>query len=124
MGKRNMNRSISDVSLIDTRPSRSPSRAHLIAISSKSRIGRLRRAIKRAFIVSNGQPLTTTAILQRAYPRFTRIPCGYRWGFRRALRQEAVAIARMRYGRGRPNLWVARDMHCDMLVKSLQRSGL
>jgi hypothetical protein len=79
-----------------------------MAISSKSRIGRLRRAIKRAFIASNGQPLTTTAILQRAYPRFMRIPSGYRWGLRRALRQEAVAIARMRFGRGRPNLWLPK----------------
>jgi hypothetical protein len=108
-GLREVNRSISDVSLIDTRPARSPSREHLIAISSRSRIGRLRRAIKRAFIVSNGQPLTTTAIMRRAYPRMRRVPAGYRWGLRRALRQEAVAIARMRYGRGRPNLWVPRD---------------
>jgi hypothetical protein len=80
-----------------------------IVVSSKSRIGRLRRCIRRAFIASNGRALTTTEILRRAYPRFTRYPCGYRWGLRRALRQEAVAIARMRFGRGRPNLWVPHD---------------
>jgi hypothetical protein len=75
-------------------------------ISAKSRIGRIRRAIRRAFIVSDGQPLTTTEILRRAYPRFKCYPSGHRHGLRRALRQEAIAIARMRLGRGRPCLWL------------------
>jgi hypothetical protein len=85
-----------------------------IVISSKSRIGRLRRCIKRAFIVSNGEPLTTSEILPRAFPRLTHYPCGLRWGLRLALLREAEPIARNRFGRGRPNLWAPKADPRDM----------
>jgi hypothetical protein len=79
-----------------------------IVISAKSRIGRLRRCIKRAFIVSNGEPLTTSEILPRAYPRLTHYPCGLRWGLRLALLREAELIGRMVRRRGRPCLWAPK----------------
>ena len=75
------------------------------AIASKSRMGRLRIAVRRAFIISNGQPISIADVLRRAYPRLKRVPCGHRWSVRRALLQDAVVIGRNRYGRGRPNLW-------------------
>jgi hypothetical protein len=93
-------------SRVQVRPPKLTRRGAPIVISSPTRVGRLRRCIKRAFIVSNGEPLTTSEIMRRAYPRFRRVPAGYRWGLRRALRQEATAIARMRFGRGRPCLWL------------------
>jgi hypothetical protein len=39
-----------------------------IVIASKNRLGRLRRCVRRAFVVSDGQPLTIGQILPRAYP--------------------------------------------------------
>jgi hypothetical protein len=83
-------------------------RSRAYTISAKSRVGRLRRCIKRAFIASNNRLLTTTQILARGYPRLQRIPCGHRWGLTQALRREATAIARMRFGRGRPCLWARK----------------
>ena len=77
-----------------------------IVIASENRIGRIRRSVKRAFIVSNGQPITVRDILARAYPRLRRFNDWHRWSCRRALLSEgAIAIARMRFTRGRPNLW-------------------
>ena len=78
------------------------------AIASRKRLGRLRIAVRRAFIISNGEPICIADVLKRAYPRLKRVPCGHRWSVRRALLQDAVVIGRKRYGRGRPNLWAPR----------------
>ena len=78
-----------------------------IVVASDSRIGRIRRCVKRAFIVSNGQPITVRDVLARAYPRLRRFNDWHRWSCRRALLTEgAIVIARMRFTRGRPNLWL------------------
>jgi hypothetical protein len=81
-----------------------------IVIAGKNRVGRLRRCVRRAFVVSDGQPLTIGQILPRAYPRMRCYSRGHRWSLVRALRREAVAIGRMLGARGRPTIW-AREPH-------------
>jgi hypothetical protein len=79
------------------------------AIASKSRVGRVRRAVKRCFIVSDGM-ISIGDVLRRAYPRLQRFSAWHYLAARRALRKEATIIARNRRGRGRPALWARRDM--------------
>jgi hypothetical protein len=79
-------------------------------IASKPRIGRIKLAVRREFIISNGRPITIRQVLQRGYPRLRRFTAWHYLAARRALRIEATVIARCRYGRGRPNLWVPRDV--------------
>jgi hypothetical protein len=86
-------------------PKGSRDRAWLRLIASKSRIGRIRLAVRRGFIVSDGQPITIRQVLERAYPRQRRFTSWHYLAARRALRKEAIVIARGRFGRGRPNLW-------------------
>jgi hypothetical protein len=83
-------------------------RQHLSLIASKSRLGRVKQAVRREFILSNGRPITARQVLARAYPRVKRfIPWHYQ-SARRALQQFGVVVARNRHGRGRPNLWLPR----------------
>ena len=85
------------------------SRAYLSLIAAKSRPGaRIRLAVKRGFIVSDGHPITIRQVLERAYPRLGRFVSWHYLAARRALRKEAIVIARNRYGRGRPNLWLPK----------------
>jgi hypothetical protein len=78
-----------------------------MTIASESRVGRIRRCVKRCFIVSNGRPIFARDVIGRAFPRIRRVQDWHRWSVRRALLSEgAVAIARSRFGRGRPNLWL------------------
>ena len=79
-------------------------------IASQKRWGRVRVAVRRAFIVSNGQPICVGAVLARAYPRLRQgqLKHWHRWSARRALLQVAAIIGRNRFGRGRPNLWALR----------------
>ena len=74
-------------------------------IASESRLGRIRRAVRRAFIVSGGKPILARDVLERAFPRVKNPTDWQRWSVRRALLKEAVVIARSRFGRGRPALW-------------------
>jgi hypothetical protein len=76
-----------------------------IVIASASRIGRIRLASRRCFILSNGAPILIRDVLLRAYPRLKRFTAWHYLAARRALRKEATIIARNRFGRGRPNLW-------------------
>ena len=92
-------------------------RDHLRRIASK-RIGRIRRSVKREFILSNGHPITIRQVLQRGYPRLRRFTAWHYLAARRALRIEATVIARCRYGRGRPNLWMPKDSQHDSNIKS------
>jgi hypothetical protein len=80
------------------------------AIASKKRLGRIRRAVHRAFILSDGQPILARTVLERSYPRLKVFLRGHRRAVWRALLQEAQVIARNRFGRGRANLWARRDM--------------
>jgi hypothetical protein len=82
--------------------------AHMRPIASGKRWGRVRVAVRRAFIVSNGQPVCVRDVLVRAYPRLRRFndwhrcqlgePC-----FRSLSSSVAIALVR-----GRPNLWVLK----------------
>ena len=85
---------------------RSRSRAYQMAIAAKSRPNaRVRRAVSRCFIVSNGQPILTREVLSRAFPKQQRFSSWHYWSAYRALRGVAVVVGRHRFGRGRPNLW-------------------
>jgi hypothetical protein len=74
-------------------------------IASENRVGRIRRAVRRAFVAGDGNLITARDVLQRAFPRIQRAQDWHRWSVRRALLQEAICVARNRFGRGRPNLW-------------------
>jgi|SRR4029453_847469 hypothetical protein len=76
-----------------------------VVIASESRLGRIRRAVRRAFILSSGKPILASDVIARAFPRIIRPQDWHRWSVRRALLKEAVVIGRTRIGRGRPNLW-------------------
>jgi hypothetical protein len=78
-------------------------------IPAKSRMGRIRRAVSRCFILSNGEPITTRAVLERAYPRERRFKTWHYLGAYLALRKVALAVARKRHGRGRPALWAKAE---------------
>jgi hypothetical protein len=79
------------------------------AIASKSRFGRIRIAVRRCFILTNGEPVLTRDVLERAYPRLRRFTSWHYLAARRALRMSAVVVARNRFGRGRPALWARHD---------------
>ena len=81
-------------------------RDRLRLIASGPRWDRCKVAVRRAFAVSNGQPICVGDVLARAYPRLKAFKDYHRWSARRALLQVAVVVGRNRYGRGRPNLWV------------------
>jgi hypothetical protein len=55
--------------------------------------------VRREFILSDGQPILTRRVLERAYPRLSRFADWHYLAARRALRQEAMVVARNRYGR-------------------------
>ena len=81
---------------------------YMRAIASKSRVGRVRRAVKRCFILG-GDMISIGDVLRRAYPRLQRFSAWHYLAARRALRKEATIIGRNRHGRGRPALWARRD---------------
>ena len=83
--------------------------AYQSAIASRSRLGRIKLAVKRCFIVSGGQPITARAVLERAYPRLKRFTWLHRRSAWRALRMSAEIVGRNRFGRGRPNLWAPKQ---------------
>ena len=90
---------------------KAPTRSHngkRMVIASEKRIGRCKRAVKRAFIVADGQPILARDVIDRAFPRIERVEDWHRWSVRRALLQEAEIVARNRFGRGRPNLWALK----------------
>ena len=94
----------------DTDPSRVQSRALKRSYRTNppriaSRMGRIRVAARRCFIVSQGAPILARDVLERAYPRLRQFKHWHRWSARRALLQVAVVVARCR---GRPNLWVLK----------------
>lgn len=90
-------------------PARTQNKGKRWPIASKSRIGRIRRAVKRGFIVSNGQPILVRQVLERAYPRLKHFTSWHYLAARRALRHDAIVIARNRFGRGRPCLWASKS---------------
>ena len=74
-------------------------------IDAKPRIGRLQLRVRRAFIASNGQPLTIADFLPRCYPQ-TRSYA--RWQYRavgRAACKFGVSLGRAESRQGRPIVW-------------------
>ena len=78
-------------------------------IGAKTRMGRVRVAVRRCFIVAHDQPILVRDVLQRCYPRQRRFRSRQYDLARAALRRVAVIIARNRFGRGRPALWARHD---------------
>jgi hypothetical protein len=83
---------------------------NLLLKGAKSRMGKVRVAVRRCFIVSDGQPILVSDVLRRCYPRVKRFRSRQYDLARQALRRVAVIVARNRHGRGRPALWARRDM--------------
>jgi hypothetical protein len=73
-------------------------------------MGKVRVAVRRCFIVSDGQPILVRDVLERCYPRVKRYRSRQYDLARQALRRVATIIGRNRFGRGRPALWARRDM--------------
>jgi hypothetical protein len=80
-----------------------------VVIGAKIRMGRVRVAVRRCFIASNGQPILVRDVLERCYPRVKRFRSRQYDLARQALRRVAVIVVRNRHGRGRPALWARRD---------------
>ena len=100
------------------RPKRGRSREYLRVIASKPRLGRIKQAVKREFILSDGQPILTRSVLERAYPRLRRFTDWHYLAARRALRHDAEVVARNLRGRGRPNLWAPKEQaRCQSVAK-------
>src|SRR6185312_85284 len=78
-------------------------------IGTKTRMGRVRVAVRRCFIVSRGEPILVRDVLERCYPRLRRFRSRQYDLARQALRRVAVVVARNRFGRGRPALWARHD---------------
>ena len=99
---------------------------YMRAIASKSRIGRIRRAVRRGFILSDGAPILIRTVLERAYPRLKRFAAWHYLAARRALRQEAMIVGRNRHGRGRPALWIPRSdaEMCPDVASTLPSNGM
>src|SRR5262249_28503095 len=113
-----------EVAMIGRARSRS-NRAQMAVIAARKRPNaRIRSAVRRAFILSNNEPITGRAVLERAFPRLKRFKHWHRWSARRALLQVAVVVARHRYGRGRPCLWAVADYaHLSRSKKSTAKSS-
>jgi hypothetical protein len=78
---------------------------NLSLIGAKTRMGRVRVAVRRCFIASDGQPILVRDVLERCYPRAKRFRSRQYDLARKALRRVATIVARNRYGRGRAALW-------------------
>jgi hypothetical protein len=85
-----------------------------VANASQSRPNaRIRKAVRREFILAENGLITVRQVLERAYARtgLKRFTHWHRLSARRALRLVADVVARNRFGRGRPALWRLRTQH-------------
>ena len=77
-------------------------------------IGRIQRAVRRAFFASFGQPLTSVDILRRAYPRVSPpYPAWRYWNVHRAAAKFAVVVRRGRTRQGL--LWAPKPELADRI---------
>ena len=79
-----------------------------VVIGAKSRMGRVRVAVRRCFI-AHGDLITVRQVLERCYPRQKRFRSRQYDLARCALRRVAIVVARCRFGRGRPCLWALKS---------------
>jgi hypothetical protein len=80
-------------------------RAHMMAIASGPREGRVMRQVRRAFIANGGKPRCMSELVAWAYPGLKHFECWHRWSVRRALLKIAKPIGRSSVGRGAPGIW-------------------
>jgi hypothetical protein len=99
-------------------PTGDKSRPWLLRAGRPRRPGsRLHTAIRRAFVVSLGQPLLTVELVRRCYPRAEqtgKLRRSHCVSVRRAARKVAVAIGHGR-GHGPPLLWVLRAADAKLI---------
>ena len=92
-------------------PTPAKSRPWLLRAGRPRRPGsRLQTAIRRAFIISSGEPLSTIELVRRCYPRAEqtgKLRRSHCVSVRRAARKVAVAIG-YGGGYGPPLLWVPK----------------
>ena len=69
------------------------------------RVGRVQRAAQRELIAADGEPVTTTEIMRRAYPRLTTFPDWLNSQARLSATRFAISVGRSTSGSGRPRLW-------------------
>ena len=95
--------------------------AHMARIRTRRRPftaprqGRLKDAIRFAFVMSRGEPLTTAQLVDRCYPAYWLFgdeKSWYRQNVRRAALKLAVPFGRS-CKRGRAILWAPRDPICE-----------
>jgi hypothetical protein len=74
---------------------------------SKNRNGRVQKAVRRAFIMSDGKPLSTSDLMRWAFPKLDgRYEQLWRyWSVHRAAERYAIKIGRADRGYGPPVLW-------------------
>ena len=100
---------VEDFNRVETRPKRGRPKVYLSLIAARKRPGaRIRLAVRRCFIV-HGDLVTIREVLQRSYPKLRRFKSWHYLAARRALRKDAIAVARCRFGKGRACLWRPRD---------------
>jgi hypothetical protein len=71
----------------------------------KRQVGRLQKAARRCFIVSNGEAVQTADFLRRAFPRLTKFENWRYRAARRAALRFAIPVGRSER-KGRPLLWM------------------
>lgn len=80
----------------------STKRPWLLTAGTSDRVGRVQRQVRRAFVSSNGRPLTIGQLLPACYPRATTHPRWHNWNIRRALPKVAEPLWRIP---GRSVMW-------------------
>lgn len=70
------------------------SRARMLAIAALPREGKIQRAIRRAFIASDGQPLRPRDLVRFAYPELEQFRSWHFWSIRRAAPRYAIKDGR------------------------------
>jgi len=78
-----------------------------IVVGAKTRMGKVRVAVRRCFVLSDGQPILVRDVLERCYPRAKRFRSRQYDLARQALRRVATIVARNRFDRAA--LWMPKQ---------------
>jgi hypothetical protein len=84
---------------------RSASRPWLLKAGRPHRVGRLQRQIRRAFVSSNGRPLTIGELLGWCYAGAAHHPRWHTWDIHRSLPKVAEPLGRIPNTQGRAMRW-------------------
>jgi len=80
-----------------------------LVIGAKSRMGRVRVAVRRCLILSDDRPILVRDVLQRCYPRVRKYRSRQYELARAALRRVAICVGCQLHARGRPRLWMSKS---------------